>query len=652
MKFLRPCLLVLAAVSLNIAESAMPPVSAYINYAEIESMKISPDGNHLAYTKRSDKSELLTIVRYPDFSVTSQTSMGYLLEIHRLDWGSNSRVLLQPAVKIPGYRVFKVPTGEIMAFDVDGTKLDFLFGYRAGKGKDQVGHLIKQRESTNTWAEIVDIPLDNSNTALIQTRSYGTETDSSSLQRLDIRNGRLSRLAGSPVRLANYVTNSKHQPLFVTGETVAGEVEVYWYKPDDKSWQLVATSELPQAFVRPFAQSTNPNEFLALNDVKTSTSSVIAWNPFTREQRVLFHSAVSDARVEDKDPDGNVWIYSYDDHYPGYWYPDPDHPLARAHHMLRTIYKNANVSFTSETRDMSLAVAQVSTPQMPPVFLLIDVKNLKILKEHPGRPSLKEEDLSPTEPIEVSVRDGMKIRGFLTIPRGSAGKNLPMVVVVHGGPHGSFDRYDFDGEVQLFASRGYAVLQVNFRGSGGRGREFTFAGYRRWGREMQNDITDAVQWAVENGTADANRLCIFGASYGAYAALTGAYREPDMFKCAIGMSGVYDLPLLFEKGDIQTRESGLRYLREAVGTDMKDMRSRSPVYNANKIKAAVMLIHGKEDRRAPFEHAKRMRAALKKAGNKSVWISEAGEEHGILNENNRAQVYSEMLEFLQKNLGK
>jgi dipeptidyl aminopeptidase/acylaminoacyl peptidase len=227
-----------------------------------------------------------------------------------------------------------------------------------------------------------------------------------------------------------------------------------------------------------------------------------------------------------------------------------------------------------------------------------------------------------------------------------------MVVVVHGGPHGSFDRYDFDGEVQLFASRGYAVLQVNFRGSGGRGREFTFAGYRRWGREMQDDITDAVQWAVENGTADANRLCIFGASYGAYAALTGAYREPDMFKCAIGMSGVYDLPLLFEKGDIQTRESGLRYLREAVGTDMKDMRSRSPVYNANKIKAAVMLIHGKEDRRAPFEHAKRMRAALKKAGNKSVWISEAGEEHGILNENNRAQVYSEMLEFLQKNLGK
>jgi dipeptidyl aminopeptidase/acylaminoacyl peptidase len=573
--------------------------------------------------------------------------MGYLLEIQKFDWASEGRLLIQPAVRIPGYRVFKVPTGEIMAFDVGGTKLDTLFGIRAGK--DQVGHLIRQREATRAWAEIVDIPLDDS--ALIQTRSYDTKTDSSSLQRLHIRSGRLSRLAGSPVRLANYVTDRNHQPLFVTGETLAGEVEVHRFRPADRTWQLVATSERPAAFVRPFAETDTPGEYLALNDVKTSTSSVIAWKPATGEQRVLFHSRVSDARVEGVDPDRRVWLYGYDDHYPGYWYPDPEHPLARAHQMLRAIYKDSNVTFTSETRDMSVAVAQVSTPQMPPVFLLVDVKNLKILQQHPGRPALKEEDLSPTEPFEVAMRDGMQIRGYLTVPKGSTGKNLPMVVLVHGGPHGSFDRYDFDGEVQLFASRGYAVLQVNFRGSGGRGREFTFAGYRRWGREMQNDITDAVQWAVEQGTADPERLCIYGASYGAFSALSGAYRDPDLFKCAIGMSGVYDLPLLFEKGDIQTRESGVRYLRETLGTNMEDLRRRSPVYNADKITAAVMLIHGKEDRRAPFEHAKRMRAALKKAGHNPAWISEMGEEHGIVNQNNRANVYSAMLEFLEKNLG-
>lgn len=649
MRFFRPYLLVLIALAPASAAGAVPPVSAFINYAEIESMKISPGGTRLAYSKRSDKSEAITVVNYPDFSVTAETSMGYMLEIQRFDWASEGRLLIQPARRIPGYRVFKVPTGEIMAFDVGSTKLDTLFGFRAGK--EQVGHVIPQRASTNAWAEIVDIPLDDSNTVLIQTRSYDTKTDSSSLQRLHIRTGRLSRIAGSPVRLADYITDSNHQPLFVTGETASGEAEIHLYRPGDKSWQRVATSEEPAGFARPFAEADNPNEFLALNDVRTSTSSVIVWNPLTKEQRVLFHSAVSDARVEGMDPNKRVWLYGYDDHYPGYWYPDPEHPLARAHQMLRALYKNANVSFTSETHDMSLAVAQVSSPQMPPVFLLVDVKNLKVLQQHPGRPNLDAQDLSPTEPFEVSVRDGMKIRGYLTIPRGSPGKNLPMVVLVHGGPHGSFDRYDFDGEVQLFASRGYAVLQVNFRGSGGRGREFTFAGYRRWGREMQNDITDAVQWAVEQGTADPDRLCIYGASYGAFSALSGAYRDPDLFKCAIGMSGVYDLPLLFEKGDIQTRESGLIYLRQALGTNMDDLKKRSPVYNADKIKAAVMLIHGREDRRAPFEHAKRMREALRKAGNKPVWISEMGEEHGIVNQNTRADVYSAMLDFLKKHLG-
>ncbi len=547
MNLLRPCLLILIAVLPASAFCTVPPVSAYINYPDIESMKISPDGTHIAYSKRSDKSESMTVVNYPDFSVTAETSMGYMLEIDRFDWATEDRLVIQPARRIPGYRVFKVPTGEIMAFDVGGTKLDILFGIRAGR--DQVGHLIKQRESMNVWAEIVDIPLDGS--ALIQTRSYETTTDSSSLQRLNMRTGRVSRLAGSPVRLADYVTDRNHQPLFVTGETAAGEVEVHAFQPADKGWKLMATSEEPATFVKPFAEADTPGEFLALNDVRTSTSSVIVWNPTTQEQRVLFHSAISDARVEGTDSERRVWLYGYDDHYPGYWYPDQEHPLARAHRMLRSIYKNANVTFTSQTRDMSLAVAQVSAPQMPPVFLLVDVKNLNILQEHPGRPALKEADLSPTEPFEIEVRDGMKIRGYLTTPRSGTGKNLPMVVLVHGGPHGSFDRYDFDGEVQLFASRGYAVLQVNFRGSGGRGREFTFAGYRRWGREMQNDVTDAVQWAVEQGTADPQRVCIYGASYGAYAALAGAYREPDLFKCAIGMSGVYDLPLLFEKGDIR-----------------------------------------------------------------------------------------------------
>ena len=268
-----------------------------------------------------------------------------------------------------------------------------------------------------------------------------------------------------------------------------------------------------------------------------------------------------------------------------------------------------------------------------------------------SRPDLKSDHLSKVEPVEFIARDGLKIRGFLTTPKGAEEKRLPMVVVVHGGPHGVYDRYEFDWETQLFASRGYAVLQVNYRGSGGRGREFQGAGYGCWGREMQDDITDGVRWAIGDGVADPQRICIYGGSYGAYAALTGAFREPDLYRCAIGMAGVYDLQLMFEKGDIQSVERGLNYLRKAVGTDDEELKRRSPVYNAEKIRAKVLLLHGKLDERAPFEHAKRMREALEKAGNPPEWSTEWGEGHGFFDEANRAAAYRRILEFLGKNLG-
>jgi dipeptidyl aminopeptidase/acylaminoacyl peptidase len=165
---------------------------------------------------------------------------------------------------------------------------------------------------------------------------------------------------------------------------------------------------------------------------------------------------------------------------------------------------------------------------------------------------------------------------------------------------------------------------------------------------MQDDVTDGVRWAIADGLADAKRICIYGTSYGAFAALTGVYREPDLYRCAVGMAGVYDLPLLFRKGDVQTVGRGLKELRMTVGTDMDELERRSPVYNADRIRVPVLLLHGKADERAPYEHAKRMRAALKKAGNPPEWSTEWGEGHGFFDEANRAAAYERMLAFFAK----
>jgi dipeptidyl aminopeptidase/acylaminoacyl peptidase len=349
------------------------------------------------------------------------------------------------------------------------------------------------------------------------------------------------------------------------------------------------------------------------------------WDAQSNAQRLLYRNPDMNMYLAGTDSDGRPWVFAGSGDHSTFWYPDPDHPLARMHHTLVQGLPNDLVTVVSHTDDFSVAVVRIESPRRPPTYLVVDVKSAKPLQVMPTHPNLKAQDLAPVEHIEFAARDGLKIDGYLTTPRaadGKSGRTMPTVVVLHGGPYGIYDDFSYDFERQLFASRGYAVLQINFRGSGGRGREFERAGYRQWGRAMQDDVTDGVHWAVKNGVAD-----------------------------AIGMSGVYDLPLMFDKGDVQEDRRGVKYLKDALGEDMADLRSRSPVYNAKAIKAKVLLIHGGDDVRAPLEHAKRMREALIAAGNPPEWILRGAEVHGFYNDADRVEAYSRMLEFLDHNIG-
>ena len=157
-------------------------------------------------------------------------------------------------------------------------------------------------------------------------------------------------------------------------------------------------------------------------------------------------------------------------------------------------------------------------------------------------------------------------------------------------------------DAQFLASRGYAVLQVNYRGSGGRGSTFLHAGFRKWGTRIQDDLADGVRWAVSEGIADAKRVCVYGASFGGYAAMMSAIRSPDLFKCAVGYAGIYDLSMMYDKGDILESRFGLAYLDEVIGNDQAELKANSPVNLADKLQAAVLIVHGEADERAPFAH--------------------------------------------------
>ena len=205
-------------------------------------------------------------------------------------------------------------------------------------------------------------------------------------------------------------------------------------------------------------------------------------------------------------------------------------------------------------------------------------------------------------------------------------------------------------QVQMLANKGMAVLKVNFRGSEGFGVNFQEAGYRQWGQNVQHDIIDGVKLLINDGTVDKDNICIMGASFGGYSALQSAIIEPDMFKCAIGLMGVYDLPLMYEEGDTQASSYGVNYLKTVIGTDEAELKAFSPAYNVDKLKAPVHIVHGGEDERAPIEQAESLEAALKKAKHPYEITILDDEGHGFYKEEHRTLYYKKVLAFLDDHL--
>lgn len=267
-------------------------------------------------------------------------------------------------------------------------------------------------------------------------------------------------------------------------------------------------------------------------------------------------------------------------------------------------------------------------------------------------PWLPEEQMAQMIPIQYTSRDGLTIHGYLTIPRGMDPKNLPLVVNPHGGPWAR-DEWGFNNEVQFLANRGYAVLQMNFRGSTGYGRAFWEKSFKQWGRTMQNDITDGVNWLVKEGTVDPKRVAIYGGSYGGYATLAGITYTPDLYACAVDYVGVSNL-FTFMNTIPPYWEPYKKMMYEMVGDPKADslaMRESSPVFHMNNVKCPLFIAQGANDPRVNKDESDQVVAALKKRGVKVEYMVKDNEGHGFHNEENRFDFYGAMESFLEKHIG-
>jgi dipeptidyl aminopeptidase/acylaminoacyl peptidase len=298
-----------------------------------------------------------------------------------------------------------------------------------------------------------------------------------------------------------------------------------------------------------------------------------------------------------------------------------------------------------------LALVLVEGARKPGDFYLFDtVANSAAYLASRGD-AIDDDKLGEVRLVQFKARDGVLIDGMLTLPYGSSGKSLPLIVNPHGGPIGISDDWQFNAEAQLLAAHGYAVLQVNYRGSGGYGRSFEELGYHQWGRAMQDDLTDATHWAVNEGIADPQRMCIYGASYGGYAALMGVAKEPSLYRCAVGYVGFYDIQAWRKESDTAQRRSSTATLDVEMGTDTAAWASTSPARLAGSIKVPVFLAAGGQDKRTTQLESERMRDALTAAGNPPEWLAFKTEGHGYYTVEHQTEFYSKLLDFLDRNIG-
>ena len=594
------------------------PVSAFTNDPELGLISISPNGDYLARSRRDGEFGTFQVVTYPGREVKVNAALGRHTEVGDMTWIGDSRLLITGVRFVPLLDL-RVPIGELHLVEVASGKVDLLV---------RGGALIHQ------------LPDDPDHVLILRFENRFAEA-----HRMNVSNGHLRRVGRSATRGGDLLANAEGQLEFSIGTDYEFGQEIHHRRRGD-DWRMLGTSRYGGEAWAPLIFGPTPELWYTLDSRDAATTGFGVYNTDDSTHDIVIRHPMVDITAVQIDDDNRPWAVRFDHHFPAYQYLNPAHPLAQQHAVLATMYPDDTVTITSSTRDYKLSVALVLGDRESGRFVLLDVDDRNVEHLASRHPSLPAESLAPMAPVEFQVRDGATVYGYVT----SAAKTPrpgPMVVLVHGGPHGTRDYWGFDPIVQLLASRGYHVLQVNFRGSGGYGHAYMSRGFGEWGGLMQDDVTDATRWAIKTGLADAERVCIMGASYGGYAALMGVAREPGLYRCAVGMAGIYDLAIMGGAGDFRDRLFGIRYIRQILGD--VDLDTLSPTHLAERIRANVMLVHGGIDRRVPPMHARRMREAMEQAGHEVTWLFDHEQGHSFIGEEVNEDLYRRILAFLADN---
>ncbi len=467
--------------------------------------------------------------------------------------------------------------------------------------------------------------------------------------RLNLETGEHQLIAENPGGVIGWLTDHDGK-LRLAVQTDGVNKHVLYRASEQESFTPIVSTSFRDTFI-PQCFTFDNQALYALSNIGRDKLALVRFNPETRcEEEVLFEhrevdaSGVSYSRRRKVLTAVSYTLWKSERHF-------LDEETKATVEKLSAHLPDSEFTIPSMTKDESLWIIETRSDRSLGTSYCYDTTDDTLDKLADHAPWLNPDDLCEMKPIQYTSRDGLTIHGYLTLPKNVEAKNLPVVVNPHGGPWWR-DVWGFQAHVQFLASRGYAVLQMNFRGSTGYGKAFWERSFKEWGGKMQDDITDGVQWLIKEGIADKNRIAIFGGSYGGYAVLAGLTFTPELYACGIDFCGVSNL-FTFMKSIPPYWKPMLEMMYEMVGnpeTDKDLLTARSPVFHVANIKVPLLVAQGAKDPRVNIDESNQIVDALRARGIEVEYIVKENEGHGFANEENRIEFYEVMERFLAKHL--
>lgn len=587
------------------------------------SFKLSPNGDYLAYMQ-SWQNRLNVYVQKIGEDQAVRVTNSTERDIAKFGFASNSRIaFVQDKNGNENFRLYAVNT--------DGSNLKELTPF------------------DSVWVGIINDLEDNDDEMIIQMNLRDHRYFD--VYRINVNTGELKMIVENPGNISLWVTDWEGH-LHLASTTDGVSTSLIYRRTENEPFRTILTTNFKESLYPLFFSFDDANVIYAASNIGRDKTSLIKYDLLkNQELEVIYqHPEVDVYELQySKMKKAITGVMFVTDKRRHHFFDNDRKELQK---FLQQKLPGYEVTVASMNRAEDRVLVRTFSDKSFGAFYFYDLKTQEFSKLADVSPWLDEQHMADMQPIKYRSRDGLIIHGYLTLPKGLEAKNLPVIVNPHGGPW-KRNVWEFNPEAQFLANRGYAVLQVNFRGSDGYGREFLERGFKQWGQGMQNDITDGVKWLVEQGIADSQRVGIYGYSFGGYAALAGLTFTPELYACGIDYAGLSDL-LVYLNSIPPYWEQYRQMLNEMVGDpeiDKAMLEAASPIFHVDKIRAPMFVAQGANDPRVPRADTDRLVEALKARHIEVTYMVKENEGHGFKNEENRFDFYREMESFLAKHLG-